>query len=487
MIATENQVQTSMRRVASDAARYVPAVTLWLWTFAAGSVALGAILFESHTNRVLLNRYSPPWFAFVCLSLLGFSALATTACWKTARAPKALPAPGVAAWEYGLLLGAAAASWGASLVTQYLVEPHHLDRLLNGEFMGATQTAGVLLEYLAQILVGLVIILFFATRAFQARETRPGLSRALIALSALIVAYLVAEGGVRTINFVWPRTQGVPTKPTRIWGQRYGHLNRLGFRSGEFEQRRDPNELRVLVLGDSFTYGVGIADPRHRFTEVLAARLNATPAMGRVRVFNAGVPDTNSADHLRLLDELLWLDPDLVLLTYVFNDIEHVWQRPRSPIFDPPSYLARFSLHRLLMLNSHLFDQLLFRYEFAVGGAVDTSLSAYADANLLRRHLDVLEEILERANMAGVTFRLIPFDVAVRKGPPYEERYRQFVHACRERQIPVWQMDRLFDGLSYEALIVNGWDHHPNEGAHRVVGEFLADQILSEKSVVSLH
>src|SRR5437879_12924887 len=94
MIATENQVQTSMRRVASDAGRYVPAVTLWLWTIAAGSVALGAILFESHTNRVLLNRYSPPWFAFVCLSLLGFSALATTAWCKPASSPKAVPAPG---------------------------------------------------------------------------------------------------------------------------------------------------------------------------------------------------------------------------------------------------------------------------------------------------------------------------------------------------------------------------------------------------------
>jgi GDSL-like lipase/acylhydrolase family protein len=461
-------------------------MALWLWTFTTGSVALGTILYESDANRVFFNRYSPPWLAVVCLSLLAFGTLGAVAFWKSVRVRKAPTEKDASSWKYDLLFGAAAASWGASLLTQYPLAPGQVGRFFRGEFLGATQAPGVLLEYLAQILVGFTVVLFLVTRAFRVRTGRSRLSHGLIALSALVVAYLIAEGTVRIANIAVPRVQGVPTKATRIWAQRYGSVNSLGYRDGEFERRLDPKELRVLVVGDSMTYGAGIADPKHRFTDVLAARLNATPSIGRVRVFNAGVPDRDSVHELRMLDELLWLDPDLVLLAYVFNDIEHVLRTPRPPIFDPPSYLARFNLQRLLMLNSHLFDQLLLRYRLMTGkSARDPMLDAYADPELLRKHLDVLVEIKERANAAGAAFHLVPFDPAVRNGPPYEARYQTFVRACRERQIQVWPMDGIFDGLPYEALIVNGWDHHANERAHRLVGEFLAEKILSDKDVLT--
>jgi lysophospholipase L1-like esterase len=461
-------------------------ITLWLWTFAAGSVALGTILYKSGANRVFFNRYSPHWLAVICLGFLAFSTLGAVALWKSSRVRKAPTEKDASSWRYDLLFGVAAASWGASLLTQYPLEPGQVGRFFRGEFLGATQAPGVLLEYLAQILVGLAVVLFLVTRAFRVRASRSRLSHGLIALSALVVAYLIAEGTVRIVNIAWPQTQGVPTKPSRIWSQRHRSVNSLGYRDGEFERRLDPKELRVLVVGDSMTYGLGIPDRRQRFTDVLAARLSTIPSIGRVRVFNAGLPDRDSVHELRMLDELLWLDPDLVLLAYVFNDIEHVLKKPRLPVFDPPSYLARFSLHRLLMLNSHLFDQLLLRYQPTIPEWVqDPSLSAYADAALLRRHLDVLVEIQERANAAGADFRLVPFDPAVRNGPPYEARYQMFVRACRERQIRVWPIDRVFDGLPYKALIVNGWDHHGNERAHRLVGEFLAEKIVSDKDVLT--
>jgi hypothetical protein len=457
-------------------------ITLGLWTFAAGSVALGTILYESDAQRVFFNRYSPLWLAVVGLSLLAFATLGALALWTGAKGRTAPPEDGASSWGYGLLVGGAAASWGASLLTQYPLEPGQVGRFFRGEFLGATQAAGVVLEYVAQVLIGLAAVVFLGTRAFRARTTRPRLSRGLMALSALVVAYLVAEGVVRMVNLAAPAVQGVPTKPGRIWAQRHGSVNSLGYRDEEFERRRGHEELRVLVLGDSMTYAIGIDDRKHRFTEVLAARLAATPSMGRVRVFNAGIPDRHSVDHLRMLDELLWLEPDLVLLAYVFNDIEHALTGPRPPLFDPPSYLARFSLHRLLMLNSHLFDQLLLRYRLMTGGQVgDPSLlDAYGDPDLIRRHLDVLVEIKARAHAAGAAFHLVPFDPTVQNGPPYAARYRTFVRACGDRQIDVWPMDHIFAGLPYEALIVNRWDHHANERAHRLVGEFLADKILGD-------
>lgn len=464
------------------------AVWLWLWTFFAGSIALGAVLNVSATHRIVFHRYSIPWFILVCLSLSCFGVLAAGAVRKTLR-PSLLLASRRRSSPYVMPLALAAASWGCSLLSQYRTDTQYLSHLFSGEFFGATQTAGVVLEYLAQAFAALAVMLSCVSSALRANAAgRRAGSRIPLLVAALVGTFLLGEGGMRLVNVAWPRTQGEPTKPARIWHQRYVVLNRDGYRDRELAGRIDGRELRVLVIGDSFTYGVGIRDPRDRFTEILEARLLSKGTSPSVRVFNAGRPDSHSEDHLRMLDGLLWLDSDVVVLAYVFNDIEHLRPRAVHPAFHPPSALGRFSAHRLLMLNSHLFDQILLRYRASRSRrnaiAVDQGLSAYSDGEVLRRHVDLLVRFVERTRARGVAFRLVPFDVAVRAGPAYEERYHRFVRAAVERGIPVWSLDGLFDALPYEALTVNGWDHHPNERAHRLVGEFLAAHLLREEANV---
>lgn len=37
-------------------------------------------------------------------------------------------------------------------------------------------------------------------------------------------------------------------------------INSLGFRDREFKPKTDPDEIRIAVLGDSFTFGWGVAE-----------------------------------------------------------------------------------------------------------------------------------------------------------------------------------------------------------------------------------
>jgi len=65
------------------------------------------------------------------------------------------------------------------------------------------------------------------------------------------------------------------------------HVNAAGLRDAEEIPARKPlGELRVLVLGDSFSFGNGVADS-DTYSEVLEARLRQR-GFG-VRVLNAGV------------------------------------------------------------------------------------------------------------------------------------------------------------------------------------------------------
>jgi len=97
-------------------------------------------------------------------------------------------------------------------------------------------------------------------------------------------------------------------------------FNEIGLRDTAIEAKA-PDELRILVLGDSITLGWGVAEEDtycRQLERSLAKRLDR-----RVRVINTGVGGYNTVQELaffrRHADDL---NPDLVLLLYVRNDVE---------------------------------------------------------------------------------------------------------------------------------------------------------------------
>lgn len=109
-------------------------------------------------------------------------------------------------------------------------------------------------------------------------------------------------------------------------------INRLGFRGRELSEERLPSSLRILALGDSYTFGdhVDTAEAWPSRLERVLAELQ--PGMA-VEVVNGGV------NGFGILDETaLWrkagrrLDPDLVIVAFSPNDISDM-TRP-APIFE---------------------------------------------------------------------------------------------------------------------------------------------------------
>src|SRR5205823_150809 len=83
---------------------------------------------------------------------------------------------------------------------------------------------------------------------------------------------------------------------------------------------RVPGEYRVLVLGDSVVFGWGVP-----FDDIFTSRLQVILSrdLARpVRVINTGITSYNTVqEYTYLKTEGLLLQPDLVILVYVPNDI----------------------------------------------------------------------------------------------------------------------------------------------------------------------
>ena len=104
--------------------------------------------------------------------------------------------------------------------------------------------------------------------------------------------------------------------------QREIAIDSLGFRDREYPVRKAPGTFRVLVLGDSLTWGWGVGQDEV-YPKLLERRLNDALA-GRppVEVIDAGVVGYGTDQEYLLFREVgPRLAPDLVVLYFYWNDL----------------------------------------------------------------------------------------------------------------------------------------------------------------------
>ena len=100
------------------------------------------------------------------------------------------------------------------------------------------------------------------------------------------------------------------------------YINSLGLRNEEVQLEKPEGRRRILVLGDSFTFGV-IAREEQLFTSLLEEKLNAGASPEAYEVLNAGVPGYGTAQQMLWLRRLhnAGLEADTYLLCMYTNDI----------------------------------------------------------------------------------------------------------------------------------------------------------------------
>jgi lysophospholipase L1-like esterase len=92
------------------------------------------------------------------------------------------------------------------------------------------------------------------------------------------------------------------------------NINSLGMRDKEISIDKPKGKQRIAVMGDSFTWGVGVAES-DRFTNILENKSN-----GKYEVLNFGVSGYGPIQYLVQLDKILKFNPDIVFLTFCLGN-----------------------------------------------------------------------------------------------------------------------------------------------------------------------
>ena len=109
---------------------------------------------------------------------------------------------------------------------------------------------------------------------------------------------------------------------TKEFHEKYVRYNKHGYRDYEYSLKKPEGIFRVLVLGDSQTFGHGIKDLKDTWVKKLEAKLQKEGRNASIEVLNISGPGWNSDTHLyELFKNGFKFNPDLVILAYAHNDI----------------------------------------------------------------------------------------------------------------------------------------------------------------------
>jgi lysophospholipase L1-like esterase len=328
---------------------------------------------------------------------------------------------------------------------------------------------------------------------------------AWIVVNAVVLAVLLAM--VELVLQVRAARRDVPFNGDRD-GVRYtwGHPvrnNRFGFRGREFATPKPPHTYRVMVVGDSLTWGPGLA-PEERFTERSEVLLRRQFPDRDIEVLNFGSPGHAVVHHRDTLRRLYQqVQPDLVVVGFCFNDTQPRQQnfgaererleRALSPVsFALSAYerVAPLSARRVrdgmwiwiewLGLLPHWTDALNRTYQ---PGSREWSefTAALSEIRQLSDEMGLPPPIFTVLNQGSSASRRTYYSKPDPHLAQILQWYRKGEAAARAAGFRIISHDtELTAQLDGHMMAVNSLDAHPGAELHRIYADRLAATIASE-------
>ncbi len=303
---------------------------------------------------------------------------------------------------------------------------------------------------------------------------------------ATLISLLVLEGSLRLLHSRRP--------PNDYRSVTWGHPvvnNSLGFREREFVVPKPVDVFRIMVLGDSLTWGAALP-AESRYSELLEASLRQRLPQRNIEVLNFGVaggPTTAERDILvRYIDEV---EPDFVVIGFCINDPQTRDQDYAIELdkfgflFTGFETLGTLGLVRTANFLRHTVNEGTRRLGF-VPHWMDALDRVYLPSSLEWRQFERALQDIQRVTAshglpAPVFAPLLYFDGDYRRPNDLIARVVRWTEiassAARAAGLDVVQMNDIFESQGFQVRAVLPWDLHPSADTNRVYGMFLAEEL----------
>lgn len=294
----------------------------------------------------------------------------------------------------------------------------------------------------------------------------------LISLPVLIISLFIAE---MLFRLWWnDKPLGYPGAPETGWFKKFVHPNSLGYRGKIPLGAKQPGTFRIVVLGDSITFGKGIEREENRYPELLGRLLEKSTG-AKIEVVNLGFPARNTAGEYRSLQVVgMKFEPDVVIIGYGYNDPETLDQILNVFRKTNPGKIKRW-----LFGNSYIAS--VINASIEKEGVESFYINYYhsinaPDAPNIAQFRESLKGIVElsRSSGADVAAVIFPIFMFLDKTPyEFQDADDLITSELKTLEAPYADLLPLFKGRNGRNYWVSSYDSHPNEEVHETAAKEL--------------
>ena len=334
--------------------------------------------------------------------------------------------------------------------------------------------------YIIGIFAVIMLFVFFITFLLKSPFT-PRAKKILIAIAFFVVStvlvFSIMEGYFR---YIYDESDGLGfLQVNKRWAQRHVVYNNLFKRDRDFKTEKPAGIIRIGMLGDSITFGQGIANPEDRFSNILQKNLQEGGI--NAEVYNLGVSGLDSHEEIKAYQDLSYLNFDIVVWQYYLNDIQPEDKSIPSKIISQNAY--PIDLLRKLSEKSTFFDFLYWRFSSKYSTTFDQLdshyTSMYGDETILNSHQKELSEFIGKLKDENKEIIVIIFPFIELLGPNYPatEAHSKLQSYFHSQDIETIDLLDDLKNSNWKDLIASRFDTHPNEKVHNLAAEKLYEKI----------
>lgn len=281
------------------------------------------------------------------------------------------------------------------------------------------------------------------------------------------------------------------------WGRQVIN-NSDGFREDEISESKPANACRIMVLGDSLTWGQGLA-VEERYTDLLEGMLQERYPQKQIEVLNFGIQGLSTLEERDFLSQYKRrVEPDQVVVGFCYNDPqphsqdyrdEKALYNQRHPFIATglPAFMEKIYLKQLAERYRAGLETLLIRLNIIPDWTVGLDRTYQPDSKEWRAFTGALADIKQISDEAGLPSPLFAVlsqgsypDQPVNLSDP--DSYQQYIlkwsgqaeQAAAQAGFQAFNAwDEIGSTFANEPMGINALDGHPNAKANQVYAEKL--------------
>lgn len=318
----------------------------------------------------------------------------------------------------------------------------------------------------------------------------------LLLLGSICFLFLALESYARiktkTSPYLWQMDLKLGYKPApNTDGKYYGlkvKTNSKGLRDNEYSYLKKNGVFRIVALGDSFTYGLGIKNPADIYIKIAEKELKKKTH--NAEIINMAVGGYNTKQEVDWFKtEGVKYGPDMVILGFTANDNEPALADSQVSI--RLQALKLLELKELLRRNVYLWTYLVesFRKLKAARNFPDTEhprihskedtqgglKEAGTEYTACIDELKAFQLYLKARGIKLIVFLLPPLDDLKHAG--HTAAYSYIQRKLQEGGITAHNLFPCLQGLKEQVLWFTPQDHHPNELCNRIFSEVVTAKL----------